>query len=128
MFSFPNIFGWNRSWKIMPIKRASSSRSPARRVEKKPRRIAPEEDLSELERGRFELDRGVVIYELTALRQTIANGARQMEAIAMERMFEQPLSEAILHESKAMRQLARRLKILAVKIASSTGYPEADEH
>jgi len=105
-----------------------NSQSRAGRVER--RRSAPidlAESSPEFERKWFELDRGIVIGQVSTLRRSITNGAKQMDMIAAEKIFDQPLSEMILRKAQALQKLARELKELAIKIAAATGYPKVDE-
>jgi hypothetical protein len=109
----------------MPKRISPRSRSP--RAEKEPPNIQLAEDSPEFERRWFKLDRDAVISQLTILRRTMAKGARQMEAIAREGTFDTPLSEAILYQSKMMREHLRELRKLVGKVASATGYPSVEE-
>jgi hypothetical protein len=47
-----------------------------------------------------------------------------MDMVAAERMFEEPLTKAILCEAKALQQLARKLGKLADRVAFAPGYPK----
>jgi hypothetical protein len=85
------------------------------------------EGSSEFERRWFELDRSAVIGQLSALRRAIANGAMQMEMIAAERIFEEPLSEEIRQKTFALKRFARQLKELEVKVTSASGYPKPNK-
>ena len=90
----------------------------------KPARVDLAEASPELERKWFELDRSIVVDELTDLRETINRGAMQLEMVSAEGMFDQPLSEAIGRKAGALRRLSRKLKNLAIKVASAAGYPK----
>jgi len=48
----------------------------------------------------------------------------QLEMVSAEGMFDQPLSEAIGRKAGALRRLSRKLKNLAIKVASAAGYPK----
>jgi len=109
-----------------PSLSSRNSQSRAGRVERKPVPIDLTEASQEFERKWFELDRGVVIGQVSALRRSITNGAKQLDMIAAEKIFDQPLSEMILRKAIALQKLARELKQLAIKIAAATGYPKVD--
>ena len=110
-----------------PSLSSRNSQSRVGRVERKPVPIDLAEVSQEFERKWFELDRSDVIGQLSALRRALANGARQMEMIAAERMFHKGLSDEILEKAQALKRIARQLKELAVKVTSATGYPKAEE-
>jgi hypothetical protein len=105
----------------MPTKSRVRPRPPATT---KPPRAFLAEGLPKLERRWFELDRTLVVDQLLALRTTLTNGATQMDMVAAERMFEEPLTKAILCEAKALQQLARKLGKLADRVAFAPGYPK----
>ena len=81
----------------------------------------------EFDRRWFELDRSAVIGQLSSLRRAIANGAREMEMIAAERIFEKSLAQEIRQKAFALKRVARQLKELAVKVTAATGYPTTDK-
>ena len=110
-----------------PSQTPRNSQSRVGRAARRTTSIDLREPSPEFERKWFELDRGIVIGQVSALRRSITVGAKQMEMIAAERVFDQPLSEMILRKARAMQRVARDLKDLAIKVAAATGYPKVDE-
>ena len=107
-----------------------AARNPQSRPSRIERRVVPPDlvdHTSEFERRWFELDRSAVIGQLSSLRRAISNGAKQLEMIAAERIFEKPLSEEVRLTTVTLKRIGRQLKELAVKVKSATGYPKAED-
>jgi hypothetical protein len=57
----------------------------------------------------FEIDRSTVITELLALRRAIEEGAKQIDMVADERVFDQSLSRALVRKARKLHLVARDL-------------------
>ena len=84
----------------------------------------PRSKTSDLDQKCFEFDRKIVAGVLGALQAAINRGATQMEMVADERMFDQPLSGAFARSAQHLDQMAHRLQNLVDEVADATGYPK----
>jgi predicted ATP-dependent protease len=57
----------------------------------------------------FEIDRSTVSTELRALQRTIKEGAKQIDMVAAERVFDQSLSRALVRRARKLHLVARDL-------------------
>jgi hypothetical protein len=60
----------------------------------------------------FEFDRSNMLLQLRSLRHEIEVGAVEMEMVAIERVFREPLSRALAKEAGKLHVTARELTIL----------------
>jgi hypothetical protein len=60
----------------------------------------------------FEIDRSTVARELQSLESTIEEGAKQIEMVAAERVFDQSLSRALAKRARKLHLVARDLNRL----------------
>jgi len=60
----------------------------------------------------FEFDRSTVASQLQSLEDAIAEGAKQIEMVAHERVFDQSLSRALLRRALTLHLVARDLSVL----------------
>ena len=76
----------------------------------------------------FEFDRKIVLNLLNHLRNAIHEGAAQLEMVADERMFDEPLSATLSRTSRRLDQLWRKLEELLKDVAKADGYPDVSIH
>lgn len=57
----------------------------------------------------FEIDRSTVARDLKNLRSAIEDGAKQIEMVAAERVFDQSLSQALVQKARELHLVARDL-------------------
>lgn len=60
----------------------------------------------------FEFDRSSMLLQLRSLRREIEVGAEEMEMVAAERVFREPLSRALVNEAGKLHVTAKELSIL----------------
>jgi hypothetical protein len=70
--------------------------------------MAVERDIARI----FEFDRSNMLLQLRSLRREIEVGAEEMEMVAAERVFREPLSRALANEAGKLQVTARELTIL----------------
>jgi hypothetical protein len=82
------------------------------------------ESSADLEQRFFEFDRRVVSGVLNDLRDSIHEGAMQLEMVADERMFDQSLSANLSRTSRRLDRLYRTLESVLGDVAKASGYPD----
>jgi hypothetical protein len=65
----------------------------------------------------FEIDRSTVSSELQNLKSAIEEGAKQIEMVAAERVFDRSLSAALVRKARELHLVARDLKGLLKLVA-----------
>jgi deoxyribose-phosphate aldolase len=60
----------------------------------------------------FEFDRSSMLLQLRSLRREIEAGAEEMEMVAAERVFREPLSRALVNEAGKLQVTAKELTVL----------------
>jgi hypothetical protein len=99
------------------LRRAQSNDQPARSelVE-----ITPA-----LERRWFEFDRGAVLRQIDQVHGTIDQNANDLGMVAVEGVFDKPLSDELLRSSRSLHLIAQELNALRGQVARASGYPKA---
>jgi hypothetical protein len=69
------------------------------------------------ERDCFEIDRNILIGQVTAVKLTIRNALTEIETFACESVFDKPLSAKLARKARALDRMARRLDVLGNKLA-----------
>jgi hypothetical protein len=60
----------------------------------------------------FEFDRSNMLLQLRCLQREIEVGAEEMEMVAAERVFREPLSRALMNEEGKLQVTAKQLTVL----------------
>jgi hypothetical protein len=79
---------------------------------------------ADLEQEFFEFDRRIVLGVLNDLRDSIHEGAMQLEMVADERMFDQSLSANLSRTSRRLDRIYRILESVLGDVAKASGYPD----
>ena len=79
---------------------------------------------AELEHRFFEYDRRIISGAVKALRESVQEGALQLEMCAAERMFDDTLSASLSRTSRKLERINRALESILLDIAKATGYPD----
>lgn len=74
-----------------------------------------------LERKCFEFDRDTILRQIDLIHGTIDKNAEELGMVAVEGVFEKPLSDRILRTSRSLREIASQLGALRVQIVKSRG-------
>jgi hypothetical protein len=82
------------------------------------------ENSASLEERFFEYDRRVVSGLLNSLRDSLHEGAVQLEMVANEHMFDEPLSGNLSRASRRLAKIHRTLMSVLDDVAKAEGYPE----
>jgi len=93
-------------------RRADSGRDLSRQSARRERRGETARASTE-----FDFDRATVARELKALQRTIAEGAKQIEMVAAERVFAKPLSRALGRRARKLHLVAKDLESLLRLVA-----------
>ena len=80
-----------------------------------------------LERRWFEFDRGAVLRQIDMMHGTIDQNATDLGMVAVEGVFEKPLSDELVRTSRALHLMAQELTSLRGQIARASSYPKADK-
>ena len=80
-----------------------------------------------LERGWFEFDCGAVLRQIDQVQDTINENATDLGMVAVEGVFDKPLSDELLRTARSLRLMAQELTALRGQVARSSGYPKADK-
>ena len=78
-------------------------------VKKPPARSAKPDITPKLERSWFEFDRRTVLSEIDRMQKMLDENAKQLGMVAVEGVFEKPLSDGLLRASRALRTTAKEL-------------------
>jgi len=79
---------------------------------------------AELERKFFEYDRRIVSGVLNTLRESIHEGALQLDMVADEQMFDESLSADLSRTSRRLDRIYHALEGVLGAVAKATGYPD----
>jgi hypothetical protein len=79
---------------------------------------------ADLEQKFFEFDRRAVSGVLNDLRDSIHEGAMQLEMVADEQMFDQSLSANLSRTSRRLDRIYRTLESVLGDVAKASGYPD----
>jgi hypothetical protein len=71
----------------------------------------------ESERACFEIDRGILIGQVNAVKLTIRNALAEIAMVAAESVFDKPLSARLNRKARALDRMARRLDVLGGTMA-----------
>jgi len=82
------------------------------------------ENSVDLEQKFFEFDRGVVSGVLNDLRNSIHEGAVQLEMVAEEHLFDPSLSANLSRTSRRLDRIYRTLEEVLGEVAKASGYPD----
>jgi hypothetical protein len=74
----------------------------------------------------FEIDRSTVVSELRNLKSAIEEGAKQIEMVAAERVFDQSLSRELVRRARKLQLVARDLNGL-LKLVARAHMPKTPE-
>jgi len=74
----------------------------------------------------FEIDRSTVVSELQNLKSAIEEGAKQIEMVAAERVFDQSLSRELVRRARKLQLVARDLNGL-LKLVARARMPKTPE-
>ena len=74
----------------------------------------------------FEIDRSTVASELQNLKGVIEEGAKQIEMVAAERVFDQSLSRELVRRARKLQLVARDLNGL-LKLVARARMPKTSE-
>jgi len=74
----------------------------------------------------FEIDRATVARELQNLKSAIEEGAKQIEMVAAERVFDQSLSRELVRRARKLQLVARDLNGL-LKLVARAHMPKTPE-
>ena len=74
----------------------------------------------------FEFDRSTVTRELQNLKSAIEEGAKQIEMVAAERVFDQSLSRKLVQRARKLQLVARDLNEL-LKLVARAHMPKTSE-
>jgi hypothetical protein len=74
------------------------------------------------ERRWFEFDRGAVMRQIDVLQKTIGRNADDMGMVALEGVFDKPLSDKLLRSSRSLLKMRRELNALRAKVMQASGY------
>ena len=78
-----------------------------------------------LERRSFEFDRRLVVHGLDALTAGIGRAAIDLELVAAEGVFDEPVSLELLREARRLRSMTRELKKLRRTVVQVENYPRS---
>jgi hypothetical protein len=78
-----------------------------------------------LEHKWFESDRSAVLRQIDLVQGAIDRNAQELGMVAVEGVFEKPLSDGLSRASRALHAIARELGSLRVLITRSSRYPKA---
>jgi hypothetical protein len=67
----------------------------------------------------FETDRSIVARELRSLQRATEEGAKQIDMVAAERVFDEPLSRALIRRARGLHLIARDLTSLLRLVAQA---------
>ncbi len=81
----------------------------------------------QLERRWFEFDRSAVLRQIDVVQNTIDENANELGMVAVEGVFEKPLSAELLRTSRALRLMAQELTALRGQVSRVSRYPKADK-
>jgi hypothetical protein len=93
----------------------------------RPTRAGVADITPQLERRWFEFDRSAVLRQLDLVQHTIDENADDLGMVAVEGVFEKPLSDGILRASRALHLMAQELTALRGQVSRVSGYPKADK-
>jgi len=74
----------------------------------------------------FEIDRSTVAREVQTLKSAIEEGAKQIEMVAAERVFDQSLSRELVRRARKLQLVARDLNGL-LKLVARARMPKTPE-
>jgi hypothetical protein len=77
-----------------------------------------------LERKWFEFDRSAVLRQIDLVQNAIDQNAAELGVVAVEGVFEKPLSDGLLRASRALHLIAHELGALHGLVAHTTRYPK----
>jgi hypothetical protein len=69
------------------------------------------------DRDLFEIDRGVLLNQVNALKFTVRNALTELTMMAAENVFDQPLTVKLKQNALALKRMAARLDALAKVLA-----------
>lgn len=93
----------------------------------RPVRSSLEEVTPAIERRWFEFDRGAVLRQIDLVHGTIDENATDLGMVAVEGVFDKPLSDELLRSSRSLHLLAQELNSLRGLVARASGYPRANK-
>ena len=93
----------------------------------RPAHFDPANVTPELERRWFEFDRGAVLRQIDMMHGTIDQNATDLGMVAVEGVFEKPLSDELVRTSRALHLMAQELTSLRGQIARASSYPKAEK-
>jgi len=96
-------------------------------VDKRPVRGAAQDISPKLERTWFKFDRNVVLHQIDKIQGTINENAKQLGMVAAEGVFEKPLSDDLLHTSRALGAIAQELAALRGLVGRTSHYPKTSK-
>jgi hypothetical protein len=83
--------------------------------------------LPQMERRWFEFDRSAVLRQIDLVQRTINENADDLGMVAVEGVFEKPLSDELLRASRTLQAMAQELTALRGQVSRVSGYPKADK-
>ena len=81
----------------------------------------------QMERRWFEFDRSAVLRQIDLVQRTINENADDLGMVAVEGVFEKPLSDELLRTSRTLQVMAQELTALRGQVSRVSGYPKADK-
>ncbi len=96
-------------------------------VDVRPTRSDVVEITPQLERRWFEFDRSAVLRQIDLVQHTIDENADDLGMVAVEGVFEKPLSDELLRTSRALHLMAQELIALRGQVSRVSAYPKADK-
>ena len=79
-----------------------------------------------VERNRFECDRDDVLRQIDDLRGAITSGARELEMVAAEGVFEASLAEDLLRTARSLRATAKQVGNLRNEASGISDSPRSE--